>query len=72
VLDAFADVQASERGMRVVMPAPQLEAGSVSLVGNPLHFSESPVRYRRPPPRLGEHAQEILHDWLGAPEQQTA
>jgi crotonobetainyl-CoA:carnitine CoA-transferase CaiB-like acyl-CoA transferase len=65
VLSAFADRQASERGMRFAMSAPQLSAGSVDLVANPLRFSESPVSYRLPPPKLGEHSAEIQRDWLG-------
>jgi crotonobetainyl-CoA:carnitine CoA-transferase CaiB-like acyl-CoA transferase len=65
VLEAFADPQATEREMRFAMPAPELASGSVDLVGNPLCFSESPVSYRLPPPRLGQHTGEILRDWLG-------
>jgi crotonobetainyl-CoA:carnitine CoA-transferase CaiB-like acyl-CoA transferase len=65
VLDAFADPQASARGMRIRMSTPQLAAGSVELVGNPLQFSESPVSYRLPPPKLGEHTCEIVREWLG-------
>jgi formyl-CoA transferase len=34
------------------------EAG-VDTVANPLHLSRTPVTYRRPPPQLGEHGDEI-------------
>ncbi|QSO50816.1 CoA transferase [Alicyclobacillus curvatus] len=34
--------------------------GDLNLVGSPLKLSGSPVVYRRVPPRLGEHTQEIL------------
>ncbi len=30
------------------------------LLGNPLKFSNTPVRYTRPPPRLGEHTKAVL------------
>jgi len=28
-------------------------------------LSETPVEYRRAPPMLGEHSQQVLQDWLG-------
>lgn len=30
-------------------------------------FSRTPVGVRRGPPELGQHTEEVLHDWLGAP-----
>ena len=35
-------------------------AGTIHSVGNPILFSDTPVSYRRPPPRLGEHTEEVL------------
>jgi crotonobetainyl-CoA:carnitine CoA-transferase CaiB-like acyl-CoA transferase len=35
-------------------------AGTIHSVGNPILFSQTPVSYRRPPPRLGEHTEEVL------------
>ena len=35
-------------------------AGTIHSVGNPILFSGTPVRYERPPPRLGEHTEEVL------------
>ncbi|HEX5756181.1 MAG TPA: CoA transferase [Arenimonas sp.] len=43
---------AKARGMRI-------ELGGLPLVGSPLHLSDSPVDYRLPPPRLGEHSDAI-------------
>jgi crotonobetainyl-CoA:carnitine CoA-transferase CaiB-like acyl-CoA transferase len=37
------------------------------LVGSPLKFSETPVDYKLPPPRLGEHTTGILEALLGYP-----
>jgi crotonobetainyl-CoA:carnitine CoA-transferase CaiB-like acyl-CoA transferase len=33
-------------------------------VANPVRFSQSTVDYRRAPPLLGEHTNEVLGDWL--------
>jgi formyl-CoA transferase/CoA:oxalate CoA-transferase len=37
-------------------------AGTIHSVGNPILFSDTPVSYRRPPPRLGEHTDEVLKE----------
>jgi crotonobetainyl-CoA:carnitine CoA-transferase CaiB-like acyl-CoA transferase len=34
--------------------------GSLPMLASPLHFSDTAVSYRRPPPLLGEHNEEIL------------
>jgi formyl-CoA transferase len=41
------------------------DAGPVPLVGSPIKFSATPVRYELPPPRLGEHTEQVLRDVLG-------
>ncbi len=51
--------------MRVAMPHPAAGGGNVDLIGNPLKLSASPVSYRRPPPLLGQHTDEVLGEWLG-------
>jgi crotonobetainyl-CoA:carnitine CoA-transferase CaiB-like acyl-CoA transferase len=56
--EVFADPQVRERGMTVEVPHPL--AGSVPLVASPLRLSGTPVRYRRPPPLLGQHTDEVL------------
>ncbi|MEZ5646788.1 MAG: CaiB/BaiF CoA-transferase family protein [Burkholderiaceae bacterium] len=59
----FEDPQVRARGIRVEMPHPT--AGQVSLVGNPIHMSGTPVTYRQAPPMLGQHTDEVLSQWLG-------
>ncbi len=65
ISQVFADPHALARGMRITMPHQASATGSVDLIGNPLNFAQTPVSYRRPPPRLGEHTREILREVLG-------
>ncbi|MEQ3551049.1 CoA transferase [Pseudonocardia nematodicida] len=43
--------------------APRVTVGGRDLVANPIRLAATPVSYRRPPPRLGEHTDEITR-WL--------
>ena len=51
--------QVAARGGVVEMTADDL-AQPLRLLGNPLKFSDTPVRYRRPPPRFGADTEAIL------------
>ncbi len=63
IAQALADPQAVARGLRIDLPHPT--AGSVPLVGMPIRMSGSPPDYRRPPPLLGEHTDEVLGQLAG-------
>ena len=43
-------------------------AGEAPLIGSPLKLSDTPVSYRRPPPTLGQHTDEVLEQLLGLGE----
>ena len=58
--EVFVDPQVQARGLAVKMPHP--EAGEVPLVASPIRLSKTPVEYRRAPPLVGEHTDEILAD----------
>ena len=57
---AFAEPQIEARQMLIEMEHPTI--GKLPLVGSPLKFSETPVEYRFPPPKLGEHTEQILKE----------
>ncbi len=66
----FADPQVRSRGMQLEMP--HAVAPVAPLVANPIRLSESPVGYRRAPPTLGQHTDEVLMDWLALGASQAA
>jgi crotonobetainyl-CoA:carnitine CoA-transferase CaiB-like acyl-CoA transferase len=57
---ALADPQVQARQMLVTMNHDEL--GEVAVIGNPMQLSETPPSYRRAPPALGEHSDEILRE----------
>lgn len=59
----FADAQVRARGMTETVAHPLDPA--LRLVASPLKLSATPARTRLAPPRLGEHGDEVLFDWLG-------
>ena len=60
VAEALGSDQAIARGTVVEVPRADVEGGHVKLLANPLKFSRTPVRYRRPPPRFGQDTDAIL------------
>ena len=67
----FADPQVEARGMTIRMPHP-LAGEAVRLVGSPIGLSRTPVSYRRAPPTLGQHTDEVLAELLGLDEGERA
>ncbi len=65
---ALAHPQAQHHGARIDMPHPLgVHAPGVA---NPMHFSATPVEYRRAPPLLGEHTREVLIEQLGLTQEE--
>jgi crotonobetainyl-CoA:carnitine CoA-transferase CaiB-like acyl-CoA transferase len=56
--------QARARGLKVELE--RSDGTKVAAVGSPVRLSATPVEYRRAAPKLGEHADAVIGDWLGA------
>jgi crotonobetainyl-CoA:carnitine CoA-transferase CaiB-like acyl-CoA transferase len=56
----FEGAHVAARQMRIQIPHENAATGHVDLIGNPLKLSETPVRYAKSPPRLGEDTDRIL------------
>ena len=59
---ALQDPQVAHRGLLREVDHPK--SGKITLVGPPWRMSVTQTEIR-PPPVLGEHTAEVLHDWLG-------
>ena len=55
--EALGDPHVIERGMIIQLEHPAL--GSIKSLATPVHLAETPLVYRRHPPRLGEHSDEV-------------
>ncbi|MBT4590330.1 MAG: CoA transferase [Rhodospirillaceae bacterium] len=62
---AFADPQVQAREMEIEMNHPAAGDQPVKMIGSPIKMSGTPVTYRRTPPMLGEHTDEVLEELLG-------
>ena len=63
VAQALADPHALERNM--VLRVDHAEIGEFATLGTPLRLSDTPTSVRLPPPRLGEHTEQVLREDLG-------
>ena len=61
--DLEHDPHVQARDTIIALDPPQL--GPVRTIASPLRLSRSPVAYRRAPPLMGEHTQEVLSSLLG-------
>jgi succinate--hydroxymethylglutarate CoA-transferase len=60
ISQTFAHPQVLHREMVKEVEHPTL--GTIKLIGPAVKYSETPTAIRTPPPRLGEHTQEVLRD----------
>jgi crotonobetainyl-CoA:carnitine CoA-transferase CaiB-like acyl-CoA transferase len=64
--DLANDPHVAATGM--IMHVEHPTAGTVRMVAPPISLANGEVTVRRPPPRLGEHTAEVLHDLAGYDE----
>lgn len=60
--DLAKDPQVQARELIVTQQHPV--TGTIHSAASPMRFSESPVIYRKPPPMIGEHTEQVLRQWL--------
>jgi len=60
--EVFADPQVIARGLRIDLPHPDAEGGTVPGVRSPMTINGRRIAADRAPPRLGEHTEEILRE----------
>jgi len=70
VAQVFEEPQVKARGVRLELE--HAAAGALPSVASPMRFSETPIEYRRGPPVLGEHTEEVLRGLLGKNEDDIA
>jgi crotonobetainyl-CoA:carnitine CoA-transferase CaiB-like acyl-CoA transferase len=58
VKDALEDPQVAVRDMLLQLEYPAV--GPIKVLGNPVKLSRTPYEIRLPPPRLGEHTEEVV------------
>jgi len=62
--EVFKDPHVISREMVIEMPVEGVDKPA-KIVGSPYKFSETAVSYRRPPPLLGQHTEELLTTFAG-------
>ncbi len=68
--EALADPHVLARGM--VFSLPHSSGAIAPQIANPIKFSRSNIDYRRAPPALGEHTEEVLSTELGWTKEQIS
>ena len=64
IKQVFDDPQVKSRRMKISMNHRKMNNKKINLVGSPLNLSESPVKYKKTPPTLGEDTNKILKEFL--------
>ena len=61
--EALTSDQAQARNAVIQIPRDDVAGGALSLLGNPLKLSRTPIRYDRPPPHFGQDTAEVIETW---------
>jgi crotonobetainyl-CoA:carnitine CoA-transferase CaiB-like acyl-CoA transferase len=68
--DVFANEQVKAR--KVEVRSRHRSGSEVRMVANPIHFRENPIETYAPPPKRGEHNDEVFGRMLGLSEDQLS
>jgi crotonobetainyl-CoA:carnitine CoA-transferase CaiB-like acyl-CoA transferase len=63
--EVFENPQVRARGMVIEMDHPATGGRKAKLIASPVRMSATPVSYRKSPPTLGQHTEEVLGEYLG-------
>ena len=64
IKQVFNDAQVKSRNMKVSMKHRKSPTKKIELIGNPMNFSISKVKYKKSPPTLGEDTNKVLKSFL--------
>jgi crotonobetainyl-CoA:carnitine CoA-transferase CaiB-like acyl-CoA transferase len=64
IKQVFDDPQVKSRKMKINMKHKKSKTGKINIVGSPMNFSVSKIRYKKPPPTLGEDTKKFLNKFL--------
>ena len=60
----FNDPQVKSRKMKINMKHKKSKTGKINIVGSPMNFSVSKIKYKKTPPTLGEDTKKFLKKFL--------
>ena len=60
----FSDPQVKSRKMKIGMKHKKSKSGKINIIGSPMNFSASKIKYKKTPPTLGEDTTKFLKKFL--------
>ena len=64
IKQVFDDPQVKSRKMKINMKHKKSKTGKINIIGSPMNFSVSKIRYKKTPPTLGEDTKKFLNRFL--------
>ena len=64
IKQVFDDPQVKSRKMKINMKHKKSKTGKINIIGSPMNFSVSKIRYKKTPPTLGEDTKKFLKKFL--------
>ena len=64
IKQVFDDPQVKSRKMKINMKHKKSKTGKINMVGSPMNFSVSKIKYKKTPPTLGEDTKKFLNKFL--------